>query len=189
MTRAALPRVLTVALAAAWIAGPAAIVTGCGSTSRVRRPSALAVAQARHEYPAPAPRPERVAGGSGSAAAAARGFAEAYINWDAQTVSADMRALGKASIGQARAAVDLAAAQTASDYELRADGIANHGVVEAVARLPGRAAEYVVVTRERTTATGTTAYEGLAPAWHVALATVAEPEAGEYVISGWQPES
>ena len=63
------------------------------------------------------------------------------------------------------------------DYELQRGGIANSGTVEAVAPLPGRRDQYVVVTRERTTATDTTAYQGLRPAWHVALATVVRAHA------------
>ena len=55
----------------------------------------------------------------------------------------------------------LAAAQTAGDYELREGGIANSGAVEAVAPLSGHAGEYVVVTRESTSASNTTAYQGL----------------------------
>ncbi len=83
----------------------------------------------------------------------------------------------------------LAAAQTADDYELRRGGIANHGVVEAVAPLPERRDQYVVVTLESTSATNTSAYRGLRPAWHVALATVTEQAPGEWVVSGWQPEN
>jgi hypothetical protein len=118
-----------------------------------------------------------------------RAFATAYINWDAQSVSAVMRTLAARSIGQARAAVTLAAAETAGDYELQRDGIANRGTVDVVAPLPGRQDEYVVVTLESTTATNTTAYQGLRPAWHVALATVLERSGGRWVLSAWQPEN
>jgi hypothetical protein len=83
----------------------------------------------------------------------------------------------------------LAAAQTADDYELRQGGIANSGTVEAVAPLSGHLDEYVVVTRESTSATNTTAYQGLHPAWHLALATVGELRAGQWVLTGWQPEN
>ena len=75
--------------------------------------------------------------------------------------------LASASIGQARSAMQLAAAQTAGDYELRRGGIANSGTVEAVAPLPASRNQYVVVTRESTTATADAAYQGLRPAWHV----------------------
>jgi hypothetical protein len=166
--------------------------TACGA-SREHTHTAmppLARAQAAHEYPSPPPPRQAVAGsGSATALGAIRVFATAYINWDAQTVAADMRALAAASIGQARAATILAAAQTAGDYELQRGGIANHGIVEAVAPRPGHQDQYVVVTLESTTATNTTAYQGLRPAWHVALATVTEPQPGQWVLSAWQPEN
>ena len=118
-----------------------------------------------------------------------RRFAIRYINWNAATVTRQMQVLALASVGQARSAMALAAAQTQNDYELRHGGIANSGVVEAVAPLPGRRNEFVVVTQERTTATDTSAYAGLRPAWHVAVAGVTEIAPGQWVVSRWQPES
>ena len=118
-------------------------------------------------------------------------FARAYINWTAATVSRRLASLALASIGQARSEMSLEAAQTAGDSQLRAGGIANHGDVEAVAALTGAADRYVVVTREATSASNTTAYQGLQPAWHVTIATVtlvARPRE-RWVVSGWQPES
>ena len=124
-----------------------------------------------------------------SAISAIRAFATAYINWTAQTVAADMRRLAASTVGQARSAMTLAAAGTTGDYELQRGGISNRGTVEAVAPLLGRRSQYVVVTLESTSATNTTAYQGLRPAWHVALATVTEQRAGRWVLSAWQPES
>ncbi len=152
------------------------------------RESKLAIAQATHEYPSPKPPRQRALGGQPSGPAAVRAFALAYINWTASTVTDDMRSLAARSVGQARSAAQLAAAETASDYELRQGGIANSGAVEAVAPLPGASKRYVVVTRESTTATNTTAYQGLYPAWHVTVASVTEPQPGLWVVSGWQPE-
>jgi hypothetical protein len=149
--------------------------------------SAIAQAQITHEYPSPPP--SQRAPGYVSPTAAIEAFATAYINWTAQTVVGDMRSLASASIGQARSAMQLAAADTAADYELHRAGIANSGQVEAVAALQGHAGQYVVVTRERTTATATSAYEGLQPGWHLAIATVSELAPGDWVVSGWQPES
>jgi sarcosine oxidase gamma subunit len=100
-----------------------------------------------------------------------------------------MRQLAAGSVGQARSAMQLAAAQTANDYELQRGGIANHGTVEAVAPLRGSGDRYVVVTRETTTAALSSAYQGLRPAWHVAVATVSALGPGRWVVSGWQPES
>src|ERR1700729_2634821 len=109
--------------------------SGGGSPAR-RASSALARAQAVHEYPSPPPPPENAARAAPTATQAIRAFATAYINWNAHTVSADMRSLAGRSVGEARAAMTLAAAQTAEDYELREGGIANSGAVEAMGPLP-----------------------------------------------------
>ena len=61
--------------------------------------------------------------------------------------------------------------------------------MEAVSPLPGGRDQYVVVTREQTTAANSTAYQGLRPAWHVTLATVAQVGRAQWAVSGWQPES
>jgi hypothetical protein len=158
------------------------------SLAQAHAAEALAQAQATHEYPSPPPKPQTATGGLPSPIQAIRRFVTAYINWTAPTVAPDMRALAARSVGQARSAMQLAAAGTADDYELQRGGIANHGFVEAVAPLPGRRNQFVVVTLESTTATSTTAYEGLLPAWHVAVAGVAQLRGG-WVVSSWQPES
>jgi hypothetical protein len=165
---------------------------GCGGPTAGRSfstPSPVAEAQATHEYPSPPPPRPSFAGASRSPTAAVEAFASVYINWDAGSVSADMRRLAARSIGQARAATQLAAAETADDYELHRGGIANAGTVEAVAPLPANRTEYAVVTRELTTATATTAYQGLEPEWHVTIATVTQVAHGWWVVSGWQPQS
>jgi hypothetical protein len=169
----------------------ALVSAGCGATHdrTSTTPSKLAQAQATHEYPSPPAPPQTATGATTSAAQAVRAFATAYINWDAQSVSARMRALAAGSVGQARSAMALAAAQTAGDYELKRGGIANHGTVEAVSPLAGKTHEYVVVTLESTTATNTAAYQGLRPAWHVAVASVTRQRPGQWVISAWQPEN
>jgi hypothetical protein len=153
------------------------------------RPDPVSEAQAKHEYPSPPAPSERVAGASASPISAVAAFVGAYINWDAVSVSADMRQLAARSIDQARAATELAAGETAGDYELQRGGVANSGAIEAITPLSGHAGKYVVVTKELTTATATTVYQGLQPAWHVAIATVAEVSAGQWVVSGWQPQS
>jgi hypothetical protein len=61
--------------------------------------------------------------------------------------------------------------------------------VEAVSLLPAARTRYVVVTRETTTATGSDAYQGLRPAWHVAIATVVKTPAGRWAVDTWQPQS
>jgi len=185
-------RTRTAFAAVAALFGLAAAVSGCGATApRSLGPPvvpAVAEAQTRHEYPSRAP-PQRAWNGRLSAVAAVAAFAEVYINWDARTVARRLRRLAGSSVGQARAAMQLAAAQTNSDYELQRGGIANHGTVEAVAALADGRDRYVVVTREFTTATATNAYQGLQPAWHVTIATVLQERPGRWVVSGWQPES
>jgi hypothetical protein len=168
------------------------VCAGCGHSVRrsaPRTPSAVARADATHEYPSKPPPSQTATGAAPTAIQAIRAFVTAYINWTAPTVSADMRSLAERSTGQARAAMTLAAAETAGDYELRRGGIANTGVVEAVAPLSGHRDQYVVVTRESTNATNTTAYQGLGPAWHVALATVQRLPGGGWALSDWQPET
>jgi hypothetical protein len=180
----------------ALIVGVALALGGCadlGATTTAtttNRPSQVAIADRTHEYPAaPAPT-ETVAGGGATAAQQAiREFATAYINWTAGSVARDMLVLAAESVGQARSATELAASETASDYELRRGGVANSGTVQAVAPLRGGGGRFVVVTLERTTATNTNEYAGLAPAWHVTVATATELSTGKWVVSGWQPEN
>ena len=151
--------------------------------------SRLAQAQATHEYPSPPPGPQTVTGGQTSPVSAIERFADTYINWDAQDVAGRLRALAGQSLGQARSAMALAAAGAANDYELRRGGVANAGSVQAIAPLHKSADQFVVVTLERTSATNTTAYAGLRPAWHLAIATVVRLGAGQWALSGWQPEN
>ncbi|MGH2858836.1 MAG: hypothetical protein ACRDMJ_15285 [Solirubrobacteraceae bacterium] len=177
--------------------GCALALAGCGLvssrgtasvTSAQAESAAVARAERTHELPTPAPR-QRVPGGWRSPVQAVEVFADTYINWTAATVSQRLQALADVSVGQARSAMELAAGETARDYELRHGGIANQGVVEAVAPLRGSAGRYAVVTREQTTAADTAAYRGLQPAWHVSLATVTRVTGGLWVLSQWQPEN
>jgi hypothetical protein len=164
---------------------------GCGLSPAPRRSADARVAQAQssHEYPSARRRAQSASGASRTPPEAVAAFARAYINWTANSVSQDMRELATRSVGQARSVAQLAAAQTAGDYELERGGIANSGTVEAIAAVAGHPDQFVVVTREVTTATATTAYQGLQPAWHVAIATVQPLAPGEWVVSGWQPKS
>ena len=167
-------------------AAPAGPPPVAATTSTARGP--LAVAATTHEYPSPPVR-ESAHSPAGDPVSAVRTFATAYVNWDAGSVAGVMAGLAARSVGQARSAMQLAAVQTAGDYELARAGVANHGSVEAIAAVSGQADEYAVVTLERTTATNSTAYAGLAATWHVALATVTELSAGRWVVSAWQPEN
>lgn len=172
------------------LAGCSALGAGRSTSAASSSPPSGGVAQAdrTHEYPTPVPR-QAVARAATGPVLAIEAFATGYINWRATTVSRTMRALEAISIGQARSEVALAASQTAQDYELHHGGVANSGTVEAVAPVLGHPGRYAVVTRERTTATNTTAYQGLPAAWHLTLATVARSGGRGWVVSGWQPES
>lgn len=157
------------------------------STVPAAQAAAQAAAQRTHEVPTPAPR-QTVAGGWRTPAEAVQEFATYYVNWNYRTIALHLRALSEVSVGQARSMLSTAADQVGRDYELRRGQVGNRGVVEAIAPVRGRGDQYAVVTRERTTATNTDAYQGLAPAWHVALATVIRVR-GLWVLSAWQPES
>jgi hypothetical protein len=148
----------------------------------------VARADRTHEVPTPAGR-QHVMGGWRSPAQAVYVFATQYINWNSRDVSARLRALASVSVGQARSAVSAAASETASDGELKRGQVTNSGVVEAIAPVIGHRYEYAVATREQTTASGTDAYQGIAPEWHLAVATVTRLGGGFWVLSDWQPEN
>jgi hypothetical protein len=168
--------------------GPSSTATPTSTSTSTSTAAAVARAQRTHEYSS-GPPPAQHGAPQQSPTAAIRTFAAAYINWNAGTVAADMRLLAAASVDQARSAMQLAAAHVAQDYELARGGIANAGTVEAIAPLAGGKDQYVVVTRERTTATSDTAYAGLGAAWHLTVATVSRVAPRLWVLSGWQPES
>jgi hypothetical protein len=162
--------------------------TTAARTTRAPASAAVATANRTHEYPGPPP-PAEHASGSPTAQAAVYAYATGYINWNAGNVVADLTQLGRDSVGQARAAMQIEAAGIASDYELRGGRIANSGTVEAVAPLRGRPDGFVVVTRESTSSATSNTYQGLRPEWHVTVATVRRAGPGRWVVSGWQPES
>jgi hypothetical protein len=166
--------------------GEAAPRAAGGATAVTRTP--MAIAQATHEYPGPPVR-QTASAPAGNPVSAVEAFAAAYINWNARSVAQDMGRLAARSIGQARSAMQLAAIQTAQDYELARAGVANEGAVEAIGPVLGRPGQYAVVTLERTTASDSTAYAGLGAAWHVAVATVTRVAPARWVLSGWQPEN
>ena len=166
-------------------AEPTAIATTAVPSSV---PADVAAANRTHEVPTP-PGHQTVIGGWRTAVQAVEVFATTYVNWTAANVSARLSALAEVSVDQARSAMLLAAAEIARDGDLHRGGIANSGVIEAIGPVAGRADEYAVVTRERTTASDSSAYRGLQPEWHVSLATVTRVQHGLWVLSSWQPES
>jgi hypothetical protein len=190
MSPAVTAAVLALVLSGCGLAMP---VPGTGATAQTTPAAGTATrssgapALTDNEVPTP-PGPAEHAPGAGSAVGAVRTFAIGYINWTAADLRSRLSRLAADSVGQARSAMELAAQQTGSDPELTQAGVANHGRVEAVSALTGGAGRYVVVTLESTTATDSSDYEGLAPAWHLAVATVAH-RGGRWVVSGWQPKS
>jgi hypothetical protein len=167
---------------------PAPAAAGAGTAGPAPTRATVARAQRTHEIPTPAPS-QKALGGWRSPVQAVQVFAQWYINWTADTVATHLRVLAQVGIGQARSAMTLAAGQVGKDSSLTLGGIANSGTVEAIAPVTGERNVYAVVTRERTTATNTNAYQGLRPAWHVTLATVTEVDGRLWTISGWQPEN
>jgi hypothetical protein len=182
MGRRRLPGALAVA------ALTAVAVAGCGAPPAAPLRATVARAQRTHEIPTPAP-PQKALGGWRSPVQAVQVFAQEYINWTADTVATHLQVLAQAALGQARSAMTLAAGQVAHDSSLELGGIANSGTVEAIAPVAGERNVYAVVTRERTTATNTSAYQGLRPSWHVTLATVTKVDGWLWTLSGWQPEN
>jgi hypothetical protein len=190
--------VLAAGIAAAVVAGcctsasagprPASAARTAAPATAARIRATVARAQRTHEIPTPAPA-QTALGGWRSPVQAVQVFAQEYINWTAASVAARLRVLAQAGVGQARSAMTLAAAQVSHDSSLTLGGIANSGTVEAIAPVTGERNVYAVVTRERTTATNTSAYQGLRPGWHVTLATVTEVDGWLWTISGWQPEN
>jgi hypothetical protein len=188
--------------AACSIAASAIVMAGCGIEFPTQPVRGTATATTPvNEVATPPGRPEQVAARTAagslhaSPGATLRSFAQAYINWDSDDVARRLEALARVSVGQARSELELEAAETASDQELRRGGVGNAGTVAAIAPLPGGGGQYVVVTREQTTATNTSAYVGLGPEWHLTIATVTRvPVVGRrgarrWAVSYWQPES
>ncbi|WP_249010959.1 hypothetical protein [Conexibacter sp. DBS9H8] len=167
-------------------AGGTGRVTGTGTGAAGAERVTGTGTGAANEIPTP-PGPLEHAPVAATPVAALRRFGTLYINWTAATVAARLASLAADSVGEARSAMLLAAAQTRADPELTRAGVANRGAVEAVAALPGGSG-WVVVTRESTSASASAAYAGLAPAWHLTLAQVSRRDGG-WVVSAWQPEN
>ena len=177
----------------AWSAACALVLAmaldGCGLAGLVRVPGARQTSVPTGPELATPAGPLEQAPGAASARVAVARFATAYVNWDAADVAEHLRALAADCVGQARTALQLQARQTGADPELARLGIANHGRVMAAAALAGGSrGRWVVVTQEVTSATHSSAYAGLGPQWHVAIAGVVRRGDG-WVISEWQPES
>jgi predicted small lipoprotein YifL len=186
-------------------------LTGCGISDPYQKPStpsitttatAAGTRSATSAADARDPAPERggtiptadqraedhiVAGARArTARAAVLRYARLYIDWTAAALAGDQRRLARLSVGAARLTAQQQAATTGTDRTLRADHLANHGMVVSAA--PGAGVErgrWVIVTREQTTGTGS--YHDLPYQLHVTLATAIHTRRG-WVISQWSPQ-
>jgi hypothetical protein len=113
-------------------------------------------------------------------------FAELYVNWNYETLSAQQTALAAMSVGAARLAEQQAAATSQSDNTIAQGHIHNSGRVVSIGRDLTQAGTWVLVTREQTG--GNSHYQGLPGGYHVTLAQLARV-AGGYAVSQWLPQS
>jgi hypothetical protein len=113
-------------------------------------------------------------------------FAELYLNWTYQTLTAHQRMLAAMSVGTARLAEQQAAASSKADTTIARGHIYNTGHVISIAPDASRPGTWVLVTHEQTG--GNPEYMGLPAAYHVTLAQLARV-AGGYSISQWLPQN
>lgn len=112
-------------------------------------------------------------------------FAELYVNWTYQTLTAHQRTLAAMSVGPARLAERQAAASSEADTTITRGHIYNSGQVVSIAPDASRSGTWVLVTHEQTG--GDTEYAGLPAAYHVTLAQLAHVPGG-FSISQWLPQ-
>jgi hypothetical protein len=112
-------------------------------------------------------------------------FAELYVNWTYQNLTAHQRMLAAMAVGPARLAERQAAASSEADTTITRGHIYNTGQVVSIAPDATRAGTWVLVTHEQTG--GSTEYAGLPAAYHVTLAQLAQVPGG-FSISQWLPQ-
>lgn len=169
-----------------------ALATGCGLEDPLNQPPpprAQPPAASPNEVTVPTstgPSRSALAAATPTQAQAIERFGRLYINWTSTTLVDRQRELAAISIGEASSMQRRAAARTPADHELRQSKIANTGRIVALAPIrPARAGVWIVVTHERTT--GERTWDGLAPAYHVTIATVRQLKTG-WVVSQWRPQ-
>jgi hypothetical protein len=113
-------------------------------------------------------------------------FAERYINWTYQTLTADQRTLAAISVGAARRSEQQAAARSVADTTISRGQVWNKGQVVSVSSDLARPGMWAIVTREQTG--GNSEYEGLPASYHMTLARLA-PIPGGYAVEQWLPQS
>jgi hypothetical protein len=114
-------------------------------------------------------------------------YALAYTNWQASRLRVHERKLSSLAVGEARLAAQQIAASQSGTASLVANHVQNKGAVLAIAagRGPARG-QWVVVTQEQTTGTGS--YAGLPSSPHVTSARVTRIGRG-WAVSEWKPSS
>ncbi len=171
------------ALALSGCSNPDAPVADTASTTTTPgpqssgEPAAPAAPSAASQAPAQVQRTPR---------AALTAFAQLYINWSYDTLTAQQHTLAAMSVGAARLAEQQAAASSRADSSISQGHIHNTGRVIGVAPDQAQPGTWVIVTREQTT--GDSQYQGLPAAYHVTLAQLASVPGG-YAISQWLPQS
>jgi len=118
--------------------------------------------------------------------AALTAFAEIYVSWSYQTLTAQQMTLVGLSVGAARLAEQQALATSRGDSTIGRGHIRNSGQIVDIGPDLALRGMWVIVTRERTG--GDTQYEGLPASYHVTLARLATV-AGGYAVSEWLPQS
>jgi hypothetical protein len=113
-------------------------------------------------------------------------FAERYINWTYNTLTANQHGLAAMAVGAARLAEQQAAAQAHRDTTLIHGQVWNRGQTISITPDLTAPRTWVIVTREQTG--GNTEYQGLPAGYHVTLAKLAAVPGG-YAIEQWQPQS
>jgi hypothetical protein len=174
--------VLLVAVALAGCSNPDASITSQSTVSS-------ASPQNAGEPPAPppsSPAAQAPADVQPTPAKAITAFAELYVNWTYQTLTAHQRILAAMAVGPARLAEQQAAASSKADTTIARGHICNTGQVVSVAPDASRPGTWVLVTHEQTG--GNTEYAGLPAAYHVTLAQLARVPSG-YSISQWLPQN
>lgn len=170
----------------------AALAVGCGTSDPyiASTPTTATIDGDRRQPPqertGTRPEPDRdVVDAEPTPEAALRRYAELSINWTADTLSANQRALARISIDGARQTALLAAERVARDDTLRRSQVSNSGrVISLAAGLASAGGSWVVVTRERTV--GRDSYRGLPPTYHVTIAKLGRL-AGGWVVTSWEP--
>ena len=174
-------------------AAGALALAGCTNPDAPSSRAADGARQPRRRMPASARRPRprhprhrRPADVQPTPPAALTAFAELYINWSYQTLTA-RAADTRRDVGR-RGATGRAAGRgdQRGGHDDRSRTLWNSGQIVSIAPDHARPGTWVIVTREQTG--GYSEYEGLPAAYHVTLARLARVPGG-FAVSEWLPQS